>query len=150
RGAPDTDRLRSARDGRGARNSEPIHTGIAALAEEERRENECDDAHGDVHSEDPLPAERVGEDPAEQDTRSSPEAADGAPDPERDVALPSLLERHRENRERRRRDDRSAETLERACGDQGRLGPRLAGEERRDREYHDAEEEDAAPPEQVG
>ena len=69
-------------------------------------------ADRDVDEEDPLPAQRVGEDAAEQDARRGAEAADRAPDAERDVALAPFGERRREDRQRRGRDDRRAEPLE--------------------------------------
>ena len=75
---------------------------------------------------------RVGEDPAEQDAGRGAEAADRAPGAERDVALAALGERRREDRQRGRRDDRRAEALEGAGGDQRRLRPGQAGEERGD------------------
>src|ERR671932_413442 len=73
----------------------------------------CRRADGDVDEEDPLPAERVGEHAAEQDAGRRAEAADRAPDAERDVALAALGERRGEDRQRGGRDDRGAEALER-------------------------------------
>ena len=108
------------------------------------------DADRDVDEEDPRPAERVGEDAAEQHAGRGAEAADRAPDAERDVPLAALGEGRREDRERRRRDHRRAEALERARRDQRRLRPGEAGEQRGEREHDEADQEQAPPPEQVG
>jgi hypothetical protein len=91
---------------------------IPAFLEQDRREDERRDADGDVDEEDPFPAESVREDAAEQNACGCTKPADGAPDTERDVALPALGERRREDRQRRGRDDRGPEPLEGACGDQ--------------------------------
>ena len=60
-------------------------------------------ADGDVDEEDPLPAESVREDAAEQNARGCAEAADRAPDAECDVPLAAFGERRREDRQGRRR-----------------------------------------------
>src|SRR6476646_6638368 len=67
--------------------------------EETRGEEEGHDAHRHVDEEDPRPTQRLGEHAAEQDAGRGAEAADRAPDAERDVALTALGERRRENRE---------------------------------------------------
>ena len=128
-----------ARDEHRAGDVEPLHARVAALREEDRREREGDDADGDVDEEDPLPAEGVREDASEQHARGGTEAADGAPHAEGDVAVAPFGEGDGEDRERGRRDDRRAEPLERAGRDQRRLRPRQSGEERGEREDHDAE-----------
>ncbi len=74
----------------------------------------------------------------------------GAPDAECDVALAAFGERGREDRQRRRRDDRRTEPLQRARGDQRRFRPREARHQRSHREENDACEEDAPTPEQIG
>ena len=74
---------------------------------------------------------------------------DRRPDAERLRALRALLERRRDDRERGRRDERGAETLERAAADQHPRGLREAVEQRRDREDDEAEEEEPLAPEQV-
>src|SRR5207247_9029402 len=100
--------------------------------------------------EDPLPAQRVREDPAEEDTGCRAEAADGAPHAEGDVALTALAESGGEDRERSWSDDRGAEPLERTGGDERRLRPGQAGEERSEREDDQAAEKDSLASEQVG
>src|SRR5262245_8266575 len=115
-------RLRDRVDERGkargdehrSREVERLHLCVAALVEQNRRENHRENSDRDVDEEDPFPAERVGEDPTHEDTRGGAEATDGAPDAERDVSLATFMERRRENRERGRGDDRRAEPLERA------------------------------------
>ena len=107
-------------------------------------------ADGDVHEEDPLPAESVRENAAEENARGRPEPADRAPDAECDVALPALGERRREDRQSRRRDDGRTEPLESARGDQRPLRPGEARQQRGDREEDDACKKDAPTPEQVG
>ena len=81
------ERGEAGRDEHRARKVERLHAGVAALVEQDRRENDREHPDRDVHEEDPLPAERVGEDPAHEDAGRGAEAADRAPDAERDVAL---------------------------------------------------------------
>ena len=130
--------------------SKRLHAGVAALGEEKRCQREAGDSDGDVDEEDPLPAQSVREDAAEQHAGRGTEAADGAPDAKGDVALTPLGEGDGEDRERGRRDDRRAEPLERAGSDQRRLRPRQPREEGGEREDDDADEEDASASEQVG
>src|SRR5439155_1095483 len=75
------------------------------------------------------------------------EAADRAPDAERNVALTALGERRREDRQRRRGDHRRAEPLERARRDQRPLRPGQARQQRGEREQDDAGEEEPPPTE---
>ena len=96
---------------------------VLALTEQDRREREGGDADGDVHEEDPLPREQVGEDPAREDAGCGTEAADGTPGAERDVALTPLGEGGRQDREGSRRDGRRAQALERAGDDERRVVP---------------------------
>ncbi len=105
---------------------------------------------GNVDEEDPLPAEEVREDTAEQNARGGAEATDGPPDSERDVALAALAEGRRQNRESGRGDDRGPEALKRPGGDQRRLAPREPCHERPACEQPQPDEEDAPATEQVG
>src|SRR4029079_17423512 len=91
---------------------------VTALAEQHGRERQRGDPDREVDEEDPLPAQEIGEDTAEQHAGRGTEAADSAPDAERDVALLALGEGGHEDRQRRRRDDRRAEALNRAGADQ--------------------------------
>ena len=77
-----------------------------------RGEGEDRDPDGHVDEEDPLPAEVLDEDPAEQDARRRTASGDRAPDPERLVPLRAAVpEGGADDRERRRGDDRGAEAL---------------------------------------
>ncbi len=122
---------------------------VLALTEQDGSEAESHERHGDVDEEDPLPRQRVGEDAAEQHARSGAEAADRAPDAERDVPLPAFGEGRHQDRERGRRDRGSAETLKGAGADQRCLGPREPAEERADREHDQADHEDAPAAQQI-
>ena len=123
---------------------------VAALGQEDRGERERRDTDRHVHEEDPLPGEEVGQDPAHQDARGGADAADRAPRAERDVAVAPFVERRRQDRERRRRDRRGAEALQRPGGDERRVAPGEAAEERADGEDDEPRHEDAAPAEDVG
>src|SRR4029453_12811469 len=72
---------------------------VLALGEQDRGECEPGDAHGNVHEEDPLPGQQVGEDAAQEDAGGGADAADRAPGAERDVALPSFGEGGGQDRE---------------------------------------------------
>ena len=111
---------------------------------------ERDRRYRDVDPEDPLPAEPVGEDAAEQHAGGAAEPGDRAPDAERLVALGAVPEDRGDDRERRGRDDRRAQALGGAGRDQLPLGGREAGGERGDRDHDQAGHEDAPAPEQVG
>ena len=108
------------------------------------------DPDRDVDEQHPAPAETAREDPAEQHPGGAAGARDRAPDPERAVALGALGERRRDDRQRRRRDDRGAEALNRARRDQPSFRLRDPAGERRQREQRQAEHEHPPAPEQVG
>ena len=129
---------------------ERLHPGVAALLEQDRRQREGGEADRDVDEEDPLPREGVGEHAAEQHARCGAEAADRAPDAERDVPLTAFREGGHQDRERCRRDRGCAEALNRAGADQRRLGPGETAQQRPDREQDQADHEDAPAAEQVG
>jgi len=99
-----------------------------ALPEEAWRQNEHQDADRHVDEEDPRPAERAHEHPAEEDAGRGTAARNGSPDPQREVALAALAEGGHQDRERGRGDERRAEPLNRSEDDQRRLRP---GEGRR-------------------
>jgi hypothetical protein len=103
-----------------------------------------------VDEQHPLPAEAVGEHPAEQHADRAAGAGDRAPHAERLVALSALGEHVGHDRQRRRGEQCAAEALDRAGGDQLALGLRQAAEERGDREQHETGDEHAPPAEQVG
>ena len=132
------------------RASKPFARDVAALGEQHGRERQRGDPDRDVEEEDPLPAQEVGEDAAEQHAGGGAEAADRAPDAERDVALLAFGEGRHEDRERGRGDDRRAEALDGPGADQRRLVPRERREERRRREHDEADDEHAPAAEKVG
>jgi hypothetical protein len=103
-----------------------------------------------VDDEDPAPAERLGEQPAEQCAGRAADRSHRPPKPERAVALVALGEAGREDRERRRRHDGAAEPLRGARADERQLVLRQPAGERRQREQREAAREHLAPPEQVG
>ena len=87
---------------------------------------------------------------AEQHADSGTAPRDRAPDPERLVALgTAVAERRVDDRERRGRDDRAAEPLERAERDQPRAALREAAHERAEREHRHTDHEHAAATEHV-
>ena len=104
---------------------------------------------GDIDEEDPLPREQVGEDAARENAGCGPEAADGSPGAERDVALAALAEGRRQDRERRGRDRRRSEPLQPASEDERFLAPREPAEQRPQREDNQAGHEDDPAPEDV-
>ena len=134
----------------GAREVEPPDVRVAALPQEEGCDHERGHTYRDVDEEDPLPAERVGQDTSEEYAGHGTEAADGSPGTERDVALTPLYERRRQDRQRCRRDDRRAQALDGAGRDQRFVGPRHPGQQRGDREHGDPAEEDPPSTEDVG
>ena len=77
-------------------------------------------------------------------------ARDRAPDPERLVALGAVLEGRRDDREGGGGEDRGAEALHGAGGDQLPLAGSQPPEEGGDREEHQPEHEHPAPSQQVG
>src|SRR4051794_30638581 len=99
----------------------------------------------------PTPRARVGAGPApEQPADRAARAGHGAPDAERAVALGPLGEGGGEDGEGGRREDRGAEPLEGARGDQLAVVLRQAAEQRRDGEEDEAGGEDPAAAEQGG
>ena len=91
------------------------------------------DADRQVDEEDPAPRERLGEHAAEQQARGAASRRDRAPDSERLRTLGAVRERARDDRERSRRDERGAETLEGPAADEHAGRGRDAVHERRDR-----------------
>ena len=129
---------------------EAAQAGDAALADERPRQREHERADRHVDEEDPLPAGVLREDAAHQHAGRGAAAGHGAPDPERLVALRALLERRRDDRERRRRDDRRADALHRARRDQDADGAGEPARERGGGEQCEPDHEHPPPPEQVG
>jgi hypothetical protein len=89
------------------------------------------------------------EDAAQEHASRARGAGDRAPGAERLVALRPVPEEHGDDRERGGGDDRPAEALRRAGGDQLALVGGEPGGERSDRHDQEPGHEDAPPPEQV-
>ena len=121
-----------------------------ALGEDPRRQQEDRRADRHVDEEDPAPAEHLDDRAAEQEADRAAGAGDRAPDSERPVALAALRERREDDRQRRGRDHRAAETLRAAGDQQRRLRLRQPAGERRAREQRDAGHEQATTTESVG
>ena len=122
----------------------------AALTEQPRSEPDDERADGDVDEEDPRPAEAAGQCPSEQDAGGSAAARDGAPDAECKVALAPFAEDGGQDREGRRGEQRRAEALQGAEGDQRAFRPGKAVQQRADGEERQPGDEQAPAPEQVG
>src|SRR5207244_3459095 len=73
-----------------------------------------------------------------------------AVDPEGEISLPALREDRHQQRERGRGEQRAAEPLHRAEGDQRTLGPRQAAQERARSEQRQTGHEEPAATEQIG
>ena len=104
----------AGRDEHRTRDVEALAVLVEALGEEERAQDQRRDADRDVDEEDPLPREEVGEDAAEEHAGGGADATDRTPAAQGDVALTAFLEGRDEDRQRRGRDRRGAEPLERA------------------------------------
>jgi hypothetical protein len=117
--------------------------------EKHERKREDRRADREVHEEDPVPVEHVGDHPAEQDARGAAPREDEAEHPHRLRPLGRLDEQGHDQGERDRRDDGAAETLHRARRDELPLGAGETAGERRDREEADPREEKPAMTEQV-
>ncbi len=105
------------------------------------------DRHVDV--EDPGPAERTGQNAAEQHAHSATAACHGAPDPERAIPLAAFVEGCRQDRQRRGRHHRGAETLQAPERDQRAFRPGKPVEQRTDGEHEQPRHEQAPASEQI-
>ena len=108
-----------------------------------------DQADRDVDEQDPAPAQKIGEHAAEEHAGGAAGASHRAPDADRAVAGRALLERGREDRQRSGGDDRAAEALHPARGDQQELGVGESAGERGEREQRQPGDEHAPAPDQV-
>jgi hypothetical protein len=117
--------------------------------EQAQRERVDEHADREVDEEDPVPAEDVGQDPAREDADHAPAGQDEAEDAHRLRAVRLLGEERHEQRQRDRRDDGAADALYRPRRDEQPLRGREAAAEGREREDGDADQEEAAVPEQV-
>ena len=104
---------------------------------------------GHVDPQHPLPAEALGEDPAEEHAGGAAGSGDGAPGAERLVALGAVAEGGGDDRERRGGDDRRAQALGGARGDQLTLGRAKPAASEAARDEQEPGDEHAPAPEQV-
>ena len=122
----------------------------AALQDQPRGQRSDDERHRHVHPQHPLPARTVGEDAAEQHARGATGTGDRSPGPECLVALGTVAEGVRDDRQRSRRDERGAETLGGAGSDQLALVGGETGHQRSSGDHQQSGDEHAPAPEQVG
>jgi hypothetical protein len=122
---------------------------MSAFGQHEPRERQHRDADWDVDEEDPVPAERVRQDPAQQDANRSAAGGDESEDPHRFRPLRRLGEEGDDERERHSGDDGRAEALQRPGADQQDLGPRESTTERRESEDHDSDQEQTSVAEEI-
>ena len=141
----------TGRDRHGAADVEGALGGlVVALGQQARGEQRGGDADRHVDEQDPLPAEVLGEHAAEQHARGAARAGDGAPDAQRAVALGALGEGVGHDRQRGGGDERGAEALQGARGDEPDVGLRQAAEQRGEREDDEADHEELAAAQEVG
>ena len=104
----------------------------AALTEDPWRQCGRGDPDRNVDEQHPAPVQAAGQDPAQEHPGGAAGTGDRAPDAERAVALGAVGERGGDDRQRGGRDDRGAQALDRAGGDQPRLRLRQAAGQRRE------------------
>jgi hypothetical protein len=121
-----------------------------AGAHDAQRRDRAEQPDRHVDEQDPAPAQRLGQHAAQQCARRAADRPHRAPQAERPVALQPLGEAGGEDRQRRRSDDRPAEPLRRARGDQRELVLGQTARERGEREQDEAAGEHLAPAEQIG
>ena len=105
---------------------------------------------GTLNEEDPLPAEGARQQAAEQGAGRGAAAGDAAPDAQGEIAFAALGEGRDEDRQGRRRQQRPAEALDAAEGDQRGLRPGETAGQRGAREEHETGHEHAPAAEHVG
>ena len=95
-----------------------------ALGDEARRRDQPEERDRDVHEEDPLPPDGVDQHAPGDDAQRAADRRERAPDAERDVALAPGGEHHRHERQRGGREQRGADALHGAHGDEHPRGGR--------------------------
>ena len=121
----------------------------AATRDQSERQRDDGDADREVDEEDPVPAEHVGEDAAEQHAEAAATRGHEPEDAHRLRALGRLREERHHQRERDRRDDRGAESLDGPRADQELLRLCQPARERGEREEDDSSQEQPAVSEEV-
>ncbi len=120
------------------------------LGELAARDQERDHPHRHVDEEDPAPAEEVGEDAAQQRTRGRTGRGHRAPGAESPGPGRAFGIRRRQDGEGGGCQDGRTQPLEGAGADQQGLVLGQAAEQTREGEHRQADEEDLAPPVEVG
>ena len=139
------------RDGHRARNVEAAAlTAVTVGGQQHRAQSDQHGADRHVDVEDPLPAEGARQHAAQQGAGGRAAAGDAAPDAQGEIALTAFGEGRDEDRQGRRREQRAAQPLDAAKGDQGDLRPGEAAGQRSPGEDDEAGHEHAAPAEHVG
>jgi hypothetical protein len=102
-----------------------------------------------VHEEDPVPVDRLGERPTHQETDRAARDCDERVDPDR-LRLVARLGEHRDDHaEDHGGGKRPADPLDEACADEQPLALRERAGERRGGEHGQASEENSSPADQV-
>ncbi len=120
-----------------------------AGGEQHQCETEDGDADGDVDEKDPVPVERVGEHAPEEHADRAAAGGDEPEDAHRLRSLRRFREQGDDERERDRGDDRPADALHRARGDEEALRARQAAADRCDGEQRDPRQEHPPVPDDV-
>ena len=149
-GEDEGDRAKRDRDGAFDVVAAPRDPLGAALRHDPRSQRQHDGADRHVDEEDPAPAQRLDDHPAEEQPDGATGARDGAPDGERAVSVRPFGEGGEDDREGRRRDHRAAEPLQAPGDQQHPLGLREPTEQRSAGEDGDPGHEQPAASEPVG
>src|SRR5207244_7146265 len=126
-----------------------MHVLVLRLRHDPQRREEGQDADGDVDEEDPAPRERLSERAAEHESDGRTANGDRGPDTECPGALLPLGEGGGDDRERRGRDQRGAQPLQRPEADQLAGGGCDPVEQRGAGEDDQADEEEPLPSQEV-
>jgi hypothetical protein len=124
--------------------------GAAVGGDQPERQQHRDGGQRHVHEEHRLPAERLGQDTAQQHAEHEPGGARTAPDRHRPVARSAFGEGGIDQRQGGGKDERSADALCGAGDEQEHRARREPAGERAARVEHEARHEHPAPSHQVG
>ena len=122
--------------------------GAMRFLEAQERERDQHDADRDVQPEDPVPGDAADDSAADERAERDREPGDAAPRTDEGAAT-IRRDAGAQDRQRQRRDDRSADALRSTCCDQRMGARRERGCRGRDREDAEADREHAPPSETV-
>ena len=140
------------RHGRGDEAGEvqvPLHRRIPGLIHEGHGDREGDDPDRHVNEEDPAPVQMLADETADQRAERQCHRADRRPDPDRRGALPGVLERRHDDRQRGRDDEGGAQALHQPGRDQDSTAASQTCAEGCQREDGQPGQEQPPPSEQV-